>query len=132
MEFTPQTLVEFWKPLAGLAAMVVGGLWTVFVYFDRRRLAQNSPETENRAAEAMHASGAPTAATTGGLTLPLMVVLGGAALLVWAATGDTCELGDVDSDRSILGCEIRGHDITLDARQGATGGSETEAVQMGD
>ena len=113
MEFTSEALMNFWKPLAGLIAMVLGGAWTVFVYFDKRRLSRRAAAKE---ASADTLTGSPLLASgpsATSLTMPIMVLLGGAALLIWFATTDTCEVGDVSSERSWVGCNFDGGDFVI-------------------
>lgn len=112
MEWSPQAWIELLKPLAGLVAVIVGGAWTAFVYFDKRRLSLLKRGQEPASPSASSEQYAKPMTRSYGMALPLLVVFAGAALLVWVATGDSCELGDVSSERSWVGCNSNG-DITI-------------------
>jgi hypothetical protein len=68
--------LEDWKLLVGLVATVVGGLWTLFVYFDKKRSAAVDPAKE--------AAGTGTPTGAGLSPGAVSVLLAGLVLIGWA------------------------------------------------
>lgn len=66
--------LEDWKLLVGLVATVAGGLWTAFVYFDKKRSAR--AEAPGQPADTRSGSGLPAGAT--------LILLAGLALVGWS------------------------------------------------
>jgi hypothetical protein len=100
--------LEIVKLAAGLATAAIGGVWAVFVYFDKRRAGEQEAKGGNSVASG--APSRPAVAVPGGAVL---VVLAGLSLCAWALAGAQ------RPDRS----------VTMTTDCGVAGGRD---VQLGD